>query len=414
MPVVKLKIDDVKRPVEEILTIFQSMTGFDLMYYKRENEIMAVFMTSNQHVDKLMTAEVRAALAKEGVEVIKSEEYLANSTIIAKNVPRSLHDKSLQDIANDISDCNDAEVVRVDWKGKEILFIEFNTIEDATRVINSPEGIKLSFERSITDVKKKPFLNIPQCPRCFSFEHESNGCPKTVRTCYHCGDEGHAGERCATSYVRCASCGGDHVAFAFKCPVRKQKESEVQEDGWCPSDTADGATSRKDEDEDEDESTKRAEEEVSIIMGLDKLRAEHPEQCDSQQESTVPIKRSPNSCIRTRAGPTGLSEPPNKPPETSDLCEDTTDGGQPRASVVSRSVRAGARARAFTSRIPPPVRAEDPLPVLQGIPYPNARPPSRLGDPVSPPIVRPVPRSPGRSPVAPSQSGEAKDHRKRL
>lgn len=408
MPVVKLKIDNVERPVEEILTIFQSMTGFDLMYYKKENDIMAVFMTSNQHVDKLMTAEVRAALANEGVEVIKSEEYLANSTIIAKNVPRSLHDKLLEEIANDISECNEAEVVRVDWKGTDTLFIEFNTIEDATRMINSPEGIKLSFERSITDMKKKPFLNIPQCPRCFSFEHESNGCPKTVRTCYHCGEEGHAGERCATSYVRCANCGGDHVAFAFKCPVRKQKESEMKEDGWCPPDTTDGAASRNYEDE--EESTKRAEEEVSIIFGLDKLRAEHPEQCDFHQESTDPIERPPTPFVRIRADPTGLSGSPNKSLETSDLCEDTIDSAQPRASVVSKSITAGARARASANISPPPVRAEDPLPVLQGIRYPNDRPPSRLGEPVSSPIVRPVPRSPGRSPVGPSQSGEGKGH----
>lgn len=404
MPVVRLKIDDVHRPVQEILSTFQTLTGFDLMYYRRENNVLAVFMTSNQNVEYLMTADVRAALANEGVEVMKSEEYLANSTVIAKNVPRSLHDKSLQEIATDIHHCNDVEVVRVDWKGEDTLFIEFNTIEDATKVINSPEGIRLSYERSITDVKKKPYMNIPQCPRCFSFEHDGNMCPKTVRTCYHCGEEGHAGERCATSYVRCANCGGDHVAFALKCPVRKQKESEMKEDGWCPPDSVDGGLSRKDEDE--EESTKRAEEEVSIILGLDKLRVEHPEQCDSPEKLTPFVERSPTASNRTCADPTGLYGSSDNPPETPSPCEDTIDGGQSRESVDPRSVTAGALARAFTSGTLPQTGVEDPLPVPGGMaPYPSDRPQSRLGDPVSPPIVRPVPRSPG----VPSPPGEAKN-----
>lgn len=417
MPVVKLKVGDQERPLEELLSTFQTMTGFDIMYFRRENEFLAVFMTSNQHVDFVMTADVRAALANEGLEVVKSEEYLANSTVIAKNVPRSLHDKSLQDIASDISFCNEVEVVRVDWKGEDTLFIEFNTIEDATKILGSPEGIKLSYERSIYDMRKKPYLNVPQCPRCFSFEHESNSCPKTVRTCYHCGEDGHAGERCSTSYVRCANCGGEHVAFAFKCSVRKQKEREMKEDGWCPPDSVDGRR----EDEDEAESTRRAEEEVSIILGIDKLRLEDPEQCNDPRKSTSPGGRSPHSSSRTRADPTGLRGSPEKLLGIPGSSEDCVDGGQPRGSVEQsyislESLRAGAPSRASASRTSPQARrGEDPLPVSPAkTPYPKDRPPSRLGDPVSHPIVRPVPRSPGSPPVVVSPPGDAKEYRERL
>lgn len=409
MPVVKLKIDDIHRPLDEILNLFEEATGFELMYYRRENDILALFMTSEQHVDFVMTADVRAALAKEGVQVVKSEEYLANSTIIAKNVPWSLHEKSLEDIANDIMLCNDVEAVTVDWKGTNTLFIEFNTIEDATKVLNSPDGIKLSYERSITDVTKKPYLNIPQCPRCFSFEHESKNCPKTVRTCYHCGEDGHAGDECSTSYVRCANCGGDHVAFAFKCPVRKQKESEMKEDGWCPPDTVDGGASTED-----DDSTKRAEEEVSIILGLDKLRCESPEQCDDNEDPDF-VVLSGNSCIRTRADPTGLSGLACKPSGALDTGEDAVDGGQPRGSVESAKVAESSGASALDrppNRIPLQRRGEDPLPVSPNrTPDPN-RPQSRLGDPATHPILRPVPRSSSSASAAPSRPKKAEDARK--
>ncbi len=46
MPVVKLKVGDQGRPLEDLLSTFQTMTGFDIMYFRRENEFLAVFMTS--------------------------------------------------------------------------------------------------------------------------------------------------------------------------------------------------------------------------------------------------------------------------------------------------------------------------------------------------------------------------------
>lgn len=402
MPVIKLKLADPSNSVQHILTVFHAMTGFDLTYWRKEGDTLAVFVTSEKHVEFVMTADVRASLAKEGMQVIKTEEYLANSTLIAKDVPRSLQERSTEDIASDISSCNEVVVVSVDWKGEDTLFIEFNTIEDATKVLNSPEGMKLSYERSITRLTKKPYMKIPQCPRCFSFEHESDSCPKTVRTCYHCGEEGHAGEECSTSYVRCANCRGDHVAFAFKCPVRKQKEREMKEDGFCSPDTVDGSImGRDDKEEDEEESTKRAEEEVSIILGVDKLLLEDPDQCDFLQASTSPTERSPkpDNQTSTPSVTREASDSPQKTPTeatTGDLPGDPLESGH---SPVASGTRGLQRSPCRTS---PRGKIEDPLPVSpRRTSYPEDRPPSRLGDPLAVPLLRPVVR---RSPVKSSVS----------
>ena len=394
MPVIKLKITSTHQQVPHILTRFQALTGFDLTYWRKDDDLFAVFMTSEQHVEWVMTAEVRANLANEGMKVVKSDGYLANSTLIAKDLPRSLQNKS-EDIASDISSSNDVDVVRVDWKGQDTLFIEFNTIEDATKVLNTTGGMRLSYERSINQLRKKPFTKIPQCSRCFSFEHDNDSCPKTVRTCYHCGREGHAGEECSTTYIRCVNCCGDHVAFALKCPVREKKEREMKEDGYCAPDRVGRIVASRPDKEDEEESTKRAEEEVSIILGVDKLLLQNREECEALQASSYSFEL----CNQTTPRAIDSLQNPSTPSEevsSGDLPE-TTLGSNQQRSPCTNTLRG---------------QTEDPLPVFpRRTCYPEDRPPSRLGYPVSPSLHHPVPRksplsSPLKSPLSPETEDE--------
>ncbi|MPC57159.1 hypothetical protein E2C01_051134 [Portunus trituberculatus] len=272
-----------------------------------------------------------------------------------------------------------------------MLFIEFNSIEDADKVLNTSGGMKLSYERSIVRLKKKPYLKIPQCARCFSYEHEIDTCTKTVRTCYHCGEEGHGGDECSTDYVRCVNCHGPHVAFAFKCPVRKQKEREMLEDGWAP-DTVD--TGMKDKVEDEAESTRRAEEEVSIILGVGRLLLEDPHQHEDLQETSSPTACAPEPG-QGQSTDLDPASSPNKSPvmheATGDSPCDTSNPTEATSGGTGLQRSPGGSLKGKT---------EDPLPVSpRRTSYPEERPPSRLGDPVTSPLVRPVPRkSPQKSP----------------
>ncbi|KAK8374599.1 hypothetical protein O3P69_012753 [Scylla paramamosain] len=408
MPAISLKMNDPDYDLEHVLNRFHALTGFVLTYWKKEEDVLGVYVISEHHVDFSMTADVRANLAEEGINVVKTEEYIAHCTLIARDLPRSLQEKSLEDIANDISSCNGVKVIRVDWKGEDSLFIEFNTIEDADKVLKSSGGMKLSYERSIVRLKKKPYLKVPQCARCFSYEHEIDTCPKTVRTCYHCGEEGHGGDECSTDYVRCVNCHGDHVAFAFKCPKRKQKEREMLEDGWAP-DSVDTGKTRGNKVEDEEESTRRAEEEVSVILGVGRLLLEDPDQREDLQETSSSTACAPEPGQGHSTDPDPASSP-NKPSVMHGVaCDSPCDTSNPIEATSGERTEASLESASGTGLQQSPGgslkgKTDDPLPVSpRRTSYPEERPPSRLGDPVTSPIVRPMPRkSPQKSP---SQSG---------
>ena len=81
------------------------------------------------------------------------------------------------------------------------------------------------------NIQKEKVDNVAQCFRCFSFEHVANQCQRNNPLCSICAEE-HNFRDCSNknnkTKLKCANCGGKHIAIAKSCPKRKEKINEKE------------------------------------------------------------------------------------------------------------------------------------------------------------------------------------------
>ena len=80
-------------------------------------------------------------------------------------------------------------------------------------------------------IQRERVDNVAQCYRCFSFKHVANQCQRTNPLCSVCAEE-HNFRDCSSknnkTKLKCANCGGKHIAIAKSCPKRKEKINEKE------------------------------------------------------------------------------------------------------------------------------------------------------------------------------------------
>ncbi|KAK3876904.1 hypothetical protein Pcinc_018350 [Petrolisthes cinctipes] len=162
--------------VEEI---FRVRTGLIPTDVQQVEDGWAIFLATDAEVDLVMCPDVRAALAEEDLEVVKLNQYQTESTIVASRIPAPFLTRTTQELADIIGAKNNVHVEKVTFIRSGVVEIELDTPEDASLLLRTPA-------------------------------------------------EGHVGNECATNYLLCVNCKGDHVAFALKCPIRKLKEEEIR------------------------------------------------------------------------------------------------------------------------------------------------------------------------------------------
>ena len=82
-----------------------------------------------------------------------------------------------------------------------------------------------------TTYKRERVDNVAQCYRCFSFEHVANQCQRTNPLCSICTEEHNFRDypnKNNKTKLKCANCGGKHIAIAKSCPKRKEKINEKE------------------------------------------------------------------------------------------------------------------------------------------------------------------------------------------
>ena len=104
---------------------------------------------------------------------------------------------------------------------------ETNTIVLTFNSAILPKSLKVGYLNVGVD------LYIPnplQCYTCYKYGHHERRCQKTnsESLCRHCGEvaNGHDSANCKNT-VKCADCGGDHMATSRTCPVWKREKEIV-------------------------------------------------------------------------------------------------------------------------------------------------------------------------------------------
>ncbi|KAK4324741.1 hypothetical protein Pmani_004631 [Petrolisthes manimaculis] len=208
--------------------IFRVRTGLIPTDVQQVEDGWAIFLATDSEVDLVMCPGVRAALAEEDMKVVKLNQYQTKSTIVASRIPAPFLTRTTQELADIIGAKNNVHVEKVTFIRRGVIEIELDTPEDASLLLRTPGGIVLGPTSTLTYMQRKKNSKVTQCNKCFSFNHDSPDCPSPTHYCYHCAAEDHVGNECATNYLLCVNCKGDHVAFALKCPIRKLKEEEIR------------------------------------------------------------------------------------------------------------------------------------------------------------------------------------------
>ena len=101
---------------------------------------------------------------------------------------------------------------------------------------NAVERGILIYNQSIPPqyVEKEIFVQLSPCFKCYKYNHKTEDCPTPeIKICSECASNTHTFRECNNQNKKCINCGGNHRAFAARCPTRKSlirdKAKEIRE-----------------------------------------------------------------------------------------------------------------------------------------------------------------------------------------
>ena len=101
------------------------------------------------------------------------------------------------------------------------LKISFTTIEMADKAFSNCFSIG-DYRIQARSIMKEDYVYIPQCYRCFSYDHLLKSCPAKEPRCSICSGS-HLYRDCPTPKdPKCCVCGQPHIAVSAQCPFRRE------------------------------------------------------------------------------------------------------------------------------------------------------------------------------------------------
>jgi hypothetical protein len=113
-------------------------------------------------------------------------------------------------------------------KATSSVIIEFSKPEDANRIID--EG--LAWQGEIFQCERyKRQCRVKQCFKCQHYGQVGTQC-KSTTACGYCAQE-HESRACPSKLdrtvpKRCATCRGEHEAWSYQCPTRKEEKAKAR------------------------------------------------------------------------------------------------------------------------------------------------------------------------------------------
>ena len=204
--------------------VFKAGTGF-------------VILADDHVIEDIVESGNAAKFKAQGFEPLEPPELNAKRTIVLTGVDTFISMHNNQDIAQEIERSNPtlkvSAVVKLP-RSKTVIKVRLENVAMVQLALT--KGM-LIFSQSFPSnfLAQDVYIYIPQCMRCYSYEHTKKDCPKSedYLICSNCSNEGHRYTSCSNVFTKCLSCQGDHPTMVARCPTRraftKTKSKEVRD-----------------------------------------------------------------------------------------------------------------------------------------------------------------------------------------
>ena len=175
--------------------------------------------------------EKASEFRKSNYDILDPPELKAKRTVVLTGVCEHIPQYNDQDIIEGVSRANPTlratDVIRIP-RNDSVLKLKLENVSMVSHCLRL--GISL-YSQHFSDyfVSQDFYAHIPQCMRCYSYEHTSKNCdrPETYCICSICSEEGHRYNECSNARALCLSCRGNHATMAARCPTRKEKSRNL-------------------------------------------------------------------------------------------------------------------------------------------------------------------------------------------
>jgi len=237
MPRIRIKYsDNITRDEDYVLNSVRSAIpdiNITNIYHGREYSTLTI--SSDEGVNELFAQPVVDKLAEFKLKPTPPPNYLPSRTVFIHKINYYISNKSEDEILKSINDFNSNIARKVfiikaknfsegDFKSLKVIFHTPASADKAASEGLFVCGLNLSKDQ----ITKEIYTSVPQCFKCFKFDHVVKNCSATVAICSFCSVSGHNYKSCIATSPKCALCKGNHNAVSPLCPKRKEQIKIIQ------------------------------------------------------------------------------------------------------------------------------------------------------------------------------------------
>ena len=184
-----------------------------------------VLVVNDDKVESFITPNTKEIFTRDKFEIIEPPELQSKRTLVLTGVDEYILSFSEEELKEAIMDNRPSLKVTKVIKlpdNAPVLKVQVETMQMVQDSITA--GIVVNGQSfSSNNINQDIFVHIPQCMRCYSYEHVRKDCkkPDNYLVCSNCASDEHRYTNCHSAFKKCITCSGDHPTMAARCARRK-------------------------------------------------------------------------------------------------------------------------------------------------------------------------------------------------
>ena len=221
-----------------LMKTINSVVPLNIVDCYKGHDSITVHLMSPKDLEKLTSHDAVVKFKENNLHVVPPATYKPDRTVFIPKVRKFISNSPSEFIIKEINANNVANsLIAVGTsisKGNNFkegdrlnLKVTFQTIEQADKAVKQGFYIGDMFMKP-QFIFKEDFIVVPQCFRCFSYEHLANACKAESPTCSICSSS-HNYRNCdRKNQVLCSQCGGNHTSTSMACLIRREKIASLK------------------------------------------------------------------------------------------------------------------------------------------------------------------------------------------
>ena len=184
-----------------------------------------VLVVNDDKVESFIATNTKETFNSDGFEIIEPPELQSKRTLVLTGVDEYILSFTEQELKEAIMTSRPSLKVTKVIKlpdNAPVMKVQLETIQMVQDSITA--GIVVNGQSfSNNNITQDIFVHIPQCMRCYSYEHVRKDCkkPDNYLICSNCASLEHRYTNCHSVFKKCITCSGDHPTMAARCARRK-------------------------------------------------------------------------------------------------------------------------------------------------------------------------------------------------